>query len=186
MIITLALVMGGYALANQVHFSGPLAIVVAGLMMSDRGRSEAMSDITREYIDKFWEMLDEIFNSILFILIGLEVLAIRFTTAYFWEGIIAIFVVLLARLISVGVPISLMKLSRSFIPNTISILTWGGLRGGISVALALSLTVAMQRDLIVSMTYIVVVFSIVFQGLTIQTLVKYVNRSKAVVEGKEA
>lgn len=185
-IITLALVMGGYALAAQLHFSGPLAIVVAGLIMSDRGRLEAMSDVTREYVDKFWEMLDEILNSVLFILIGLEVLAIRFTAQYFWEGLIAVFVVLLARLISVGIPISLMKLRRDFIPNTISILTWGGLRGGISVALALSLTQDMERDLIVSMTYIVVVFSIIFQGLSIETLVKTVNKSKYVQDQKSA
>ncbi len=181
-IITLALVMGGYALAAQLHFSGPLAVVVAGLIMSERGRLEAMSDVTREYIDKFWEMLDEVLNSVLFVLIGLEVLAINFTFAYFWAGVISFFVVLLARVISVGIPISLMRLKRSFIPYIITILTWGGLRGGISVALALSLTAEMPRDLIVSMTYTVVVFSILLQGLTIGILVKRVNTSPSVVE----
>jgi CPA1 family monovalent cation:H+ antiporter len=134
-----------------------------------------MSDTTREYVDKFWEMLDEVFNSVLFVLIGLEVLAINFQLNFFWAGLVAIFVVLLSRLISVGIPISLMRLRRDFIPNTIFILTWGGLRGGISVALALSLTGAMPRDLIVSVTYIVVVFSIVFQGLSIGALVKRMN-----------
>jgi len=174
-LITLAMVMGGYALASYLHFSGPLAVVIAGLIMSDKGRNEAMSDTTREYVDKFWEMLDEVFNSVLFVLIGLEVLAINFQLNFFWAGLVAIFVVLLSRLISVGIPISLMRLRRDFIPNTIFILTWGGLRGGISVALALSLTGAMPRDLIVSVTYIVVVFSIVFQGLSIGALVKRMN-----------
>ena len=174
-LITLALVMGGYAFSSYLHISGPLAIVVAGLMMSDRARMFAMSDVTRQYVDMFWEILDEVFNAVLFILIGLEVLVISFKQVYIIEGLIAIVVVLGARLISVGIPISLMKLKRSFIPRTIQILTWGGLRGGISVALALSLTEEMHREVIVSVTYIVVVFSIVVQGLTIGNLVKGID-----------
>lgn len=178
-IITLAMVVGGYALANYFHFSGPLAVVIAGLMMSDKGRTEAMSDTTREYLDKFWEMLDEILNSVLFVLMGLEILAISFKLSYIWAGLISFLVVLLSRLISVGIPISLMRLTRDFIPNTLGILTWGGLRGGISVALALSLPSAMSRDLIVAITYIVVILSILLQGLTIGLLVKRVNKSSS-------
>jgi len=176
-IITLALVMGGYSFASYIHISGPLAVVVAGLMMSDRGRIEAMSDVTREYTDKFWEMIDEVLNAILFVMIGLEILIISFDNVYLIAGGLAILVVLVARFIAVGLPISLMKLKRNFIPNTVGILTWGGLRGGISVALALSLTNEMPRELILSITYIVVIFSIVVQGLTIGTLVKKLNIS---------
>ncbi|GAB4399763.1 MAG: sodium:proton antiporter [Microscillaceae bacterium] len=176
-LITLAMVMGGYALASKLHFSAPLAVVVAGLMMSDRGRLLAMSDTTREYVDKFWEMIDEVLNATLFVLIGVEVLAIEFTISYLWTGMIAAIVVLLSRFVAVGIPISLMRLRRDFIPNTLIILTWGGLRGGISVALALSLTEAMPRDLIVSMTYIVVVMSILLQGLSIESLVSRVKTS---------
>ncbi|NJL14136.1 MAG: sodium:proton antiporter [Microscillaceae bacterium] len=178
-LITLAMVMGGYALASKLHFSGPLAVVVAGLMMSDRGRLLAMSDTTREYVDKFWEMVDEVLNATLFVLIGVEVLAIEFTVNYLWAGLIAAIVVLLSRFVAVGIPISLMRLRRNFIPNTLIILTWGGLRGGISVALALSLTEAMPRDVIVSMTYIVVVMSILLQGLSIEPLVKRVRPSSS-------
>ena len=174
-LITLALVMGGYAFSSYLHISGPLAIVVAGLMMSDRARMFAMSDVTRQYVDMFLEILDEVFIAVLFILIGLEVLVISFKQVYIIEGLIAIVVVLGARFISVGIPISLMKLKRSFIPRTIQILTWGGLRGGISVALALSLTEEMHREVIVSVTYIVVIFSIVVQGLTIGKLVKGID-----------
>lgn len=171
-LITLAIVMGGYNLATALHTSGPLAIVVAGLIMSDKVRTKVLSDTTRKYVDMFWEMIDEILNALLFVLIGLEMLVISFKTSYVEIGLIAIPVVLLARLISVGVPISLMRLGRSFIPNTIKILTWGGLRGGLSVALALSLSPEMPRDLIVSITYLVVSFSILVQGLTIKTMVK--------------
>lgn len=174
-LITLALVMGGYAFSSFIHISGPLAVVVAGLLMSDRARMFAMSDVTRQYVDMFWEILDEVFNAVLFILIGLEVLAISFERSYIIAGIIAIVVVLVSRFISVGIPISLMKLKRKFIPRTIQILTWGGLRGGISVALALSLTEEMHREVIVSVTYIVVIFSIIVQGLTIGNLVKGID-----------
>lgn len=177
-IITLAMVMGGYALASAIHFSGPLAVVVTGLIMSDRGRIKAMSDTTREYTDKFWEMIDEVLNAVLFLLIGLEVLAISYQSSYLLFGFIAIVLVLLSRLVSVGLPIKLMKLRRDFIPNTIAILTWGGLRGGISVALALSLSSEMPRDLIVTATYVVVVFSIIVQGLSIGGIVKRLGLSE--------
>ena len=171
-LISLAIVMGGYALAAYLHTSGPLAVVVAGLVISARGREFAMSDLTRDYVDKFWELIDEVLNAVLFVLIGLEVLILSFDGKYIVAGVIAIVVSLLSRLISVGLPISFMKLKRDFIPNTILVLTWGGLRGGISVALALSLTPDMGRDLFVTVTYVVVVFSILVQGLTVKKLVK--------------
>lgn len=177
-LLTLAIVMGGYSLADALHTSAPLAIVVAGLIMSDKVRTKVLSDTTRKYVDMFWEMIDEILNALLFVLIGLEMLVISFKGSYVGIGFIAIPVVLLARLISVGIPISLMRLGRSFIPNTIKILTWGGLRGGLSVALALSLHEDMSRDLIVSITYLVVSFSILVQGLTIKMMVKKLNLGK--------
>jgi CPA1 family monovalent cation:H+ antiporter len=176
-LITIALVTGGYALAYKLHISGALAVVVMGLMMSEKGRTQAMSDITREYIDKFWEMVDEILNIILFVLIGFEILVIQFNQQYLMAGVMAVFIVLLARLISVGLPIQLMHLRKKTIPHTITMLTWGGLRGGISVALALSLHPTMHRDFIVATTYFVVVFSIVVQGLSIGALVKKLNLS---------
>ncbi|SDK25049.1 monovalent cation:H+ antiporter, CPA1 family [Catalinimonas alkaloidigena] len=171
-LITLAMVTGGYLLAQQLHLSGPLAVVVMGLVMSQQGRKFAMSDETRDYVDLFWEMIDEVLNAVLFVLIGLEVLVLEFHREYFLIGAAAIVIVLLARLISVGLPISLMSLRRDFVPYTITILTWGGLRGGISVALALSLPGDMPRELIVAVTYLVVIFSIVVQGLSIEPLVR--------------
>jgi monovalent cation:H+ antiporter, CPA1 family len=182
-LITLAMVMGGYALATFLHLSGPLAMVVAGLIVGNKARSQAMSDVTQEYLDKFWELIDEILNAVLFVLIGLEVLILPFETSYVIAGLLAIGVVLIARLIAVGLPISLMRLKRSFIPRTIQILTWGGLRGGISVALALSLEAQMSRDVIVSVTYIVVIFSIIVQGLTIGSLVKKIDVEEPVNSG---
>ena len=171
-LITLALVMGGYLLAQLLHISGPLAVVVTGLVMSNRGRKFAMSDETRDYVDLFWELIDEVLNATLFVFIGLEVLVLEFHRAYFAVGAVTIVLVLVARLIAVGLPIQLMKLRRGFVRHTVAVLTWGGLRGGISVALALSLTPQMPRELIVAVTYLVVVFSIVVQGLTIAPLVR--------------
>ena len=166
-LITLALVTGGYALADALHISGPIAIVVAGLLIGNHGRSFAMSETTREHLDTFWELIDEILNAVLFVLIGLEVLVLPFTPTYLIAGAIAIPTVLLARFISVSLPITLMRVFREFTPNAIKIMTWGGLRGGISIALALSLAPGSARDAIVSVTYIVAVFSILVQGLTI-------------------
>lgn len=176
-LITLALVMGGTALATTLHTSGPLAMVVAGLIVGDKGRSLGMSDLTREYLDKFWEMVDEILNAVLFVLIGLEVLILHINRTTLLLGIIAIGVVLLARLASVALPLSLLRRWYHFDRPTLRILTWGGLRGGISVALALSLPETMPRDLLVGITYVVVAFSIIVQGLTVGPLVKRLGLS---------
>lgn len=175
-LLTLALVMGGYSLAGALHLSGPIAIVVAGLLIGNRGRVLAMSDRTREHLDTFWELVDEILNAVLFVLIGLEVLVLTFQQGYLSAALLMIPVVLLARLISVGIPISLMRNFRRFTPHAVKILTWGGLRGGISVALALSLPVGAERDAIITITYIIVVFSILVQGLSVDRLIKLSSR----------
>ncbi len=171
-LITLALVMGGYALADMLHASGPIAVVVAGLFIGNHGRHLAMSKTTREYLDTFWELIDELLNAILFVLIGLEVLALSFKSEYLTAGLIAIPLVLLARFVSVSLPVQLFRLFQEFTNRATLILTWGGLRGGISVAMALSLPPSGYRDVIITMTYIVVVFSILVQGLTIERLVR--------------
>ncbi len=166
-LITLALVMGGYALADVLHTSGPIAVVVAGLLIGNHGRHLGMSDTTREYLDTFWELIDELLNAILFVLIGLEVLALSFKSEYLIAGLVAIPLVLLARFVSVSLPVQAFRLFHELTDRATLILTWGGLRGGISVAMALSLPPSSFRDVIITMTYIVVVFSILVQGLTI-------------------
>ena len=170
-LLTLALVMGGYAAASALHFSGPIAMVVAGLMIGNHGRTLAMSETTREHLDSFWELVDEVFNAVLFVLIGLEILLLSFRGEYLLATIAIIPAVLLARFISVATPITLLRRYRRFSPRVIEILTWGGLRGGISVALALSLPAGAERDVILFTTYGVVIFSILVQGLTIGRLV---------------
>ena len=170
-IITLALVMGGYALADRIHTSGPIAMVVAGLLIGNRGRDFAMSDTTREHLDAFWELVDEILNALLFMLIGFEVQIMPFTPALLTAGLLCIGITLIARWASVWVAVNVMRPFRTFSPGAISILTWGGLRGGISVALALSLPLGPERNAILVVTYIIVVFSIVIQGLSLGKLV---------------
>ena len=173
--ITLAAVMGGYLLASHLHFSGPLSMVVAGLIVgNDTVRGSSMSEITELYLDKFWELVDVFCNAILFVLIGLEIIILTYNQQYLLAGLICIPLVLLCRFISLTPPIKLFQNRLDFVPNTNLIMTWGGLRGGISIALALSLTEAMQRDLFLTITYVVVVFSIIVQGLTVGELVKRV------------
>jgi len=171
-LITLALVTGGYALANALHLSGPIAIVVAGLIIGNQGRQFAMSKHTREHLDGFWELLDEILNAVLFALIGLEVLVLTFTQEYLFASLALIPLILVCRFVAIGVPLTILRRVREFTPGAIWLMTWGGLRGGISVALALSLPASPERDLILAITYAVVVFSIVVQGLTMDKLVK--------------
>lgn len=171
-LLTLALVMGGYALAAAIHTSGPIAVVVAGLLIGNQGRMLAMSEHSRDHLDTFWELIDEILNAVLFVMIGLEVLILPFTEDVLLAGLALIPLVLAARFISVGLPINLLRLRREFTPGAVKILTWGGLRGGVSVALALSLPAGEARDIILAITYCIVIFSIVVQGLTIGRLVK--------------
>lgn len=172
LMLTLALVAGGYTLATHLHLSGPIAMVVAGLFIGNHGRAFGMSARTRQHLDTFWLLVDDILNTVLFVLIGLEVLVLSFTGQIFMAGLAAIPIVLFARFISVGIPIQMLRLKRSFAPGVIKIMTWGGLRGGISVALALSLPPGDVRDALLAMTYMVVIFSVVVQGLTIGKLVK--------------
>ena len=182
MLVTLALVTGGYALAGALHTSGPLAMVAAGLLIGNRGRRLAMSERTRGHLDNSWELIDNILNAVLFVLIGLEVLVLTLSGRYLLAAAIAVPLVLLARLVSVAVPVGLLSTRRQFAPRAISVMTWGGLRGGISVALALSLPrqtadQTSARELILTMTYAVVAFSILVQGLTIKRLLKQAKSS---------
>jgi len=172
--ITLALVVGGYSLASYLHFSGPLAIVVAGLFIGNRSPEIAWSETTQSYVDKFWELIDVFLNAILFVLIGFELLIVAIEPKYIMFGLIAIPVSLLARYIALSGPIALFNNKLDFIPKTGMIMTWGGIRGGISIALALSLEPQMGREFFLTVTYVIVVFSIIGQGLTLGPLVKKV------------
>ncbi len=184
-LITLALVTGGYALASALHTSGPIAIVVAGLLIGNHGRRFAMSERTRHNLDLFWELIDEILNALLFVLMGLEILLLKFTTAWLIAGLAAIPILLLARWLSVFLPVSAMRFWHKFSPGAVAIMTWGGLRGGIPVALTLSLPAGTERDLLLAITYIVVVFSVLVQGLTVQRLIeRFYPRPKAPAESQ--
>jgi len=170
--MSLAIVMGGYAGASMLHVSGPLAMVIAGLFVGNKiNISDNKSDVQKA-LNEFWEILDDIFNGILFVLIGLAMHLLEFNMSYLILGIIAIIIVLFARVVSVFLPYSLLKHEESTPAKTIAILSWGGLRGGISIALALSLSDALSGDLILYITYVVVLFSIIVQGLSIGNVVK--------------
>ena len=182
-LLSLAVVTGGYALAMTLHLSGPLAMVVAGLILGNHGRTLAMSDKTREHLDTFWELVDELLNAVLFVLIGLEVLVLSFQVPYLLAGALAIPAALLARFLSVGIVLNGLKkvTGREFTPHAIKVLTWGGLRGGISVALALSLKEEIHAqqsqydnigELVLTMTYVVVAFSILVGGLTMGPMLR--------------
>lgn len=172
-IITLAAVMGGTAIAHHFHFSAPLAMVSAGLIVgNDTVRSSTMSEITETYVDKFWELVDILLNTILFVLIGMEMLVLTFDGNYIAAGLIGIPVVLFCRYTSLLLPIKFFQRKLDFVPKTDLIMTWGGLRGGISIALALSLTSEMHRELFLMITYFIVVFSILVQGLSVGKLVE--------------
>jgi CPA1 family monovalent cation:H+ antiporter len=172
-IITLAAVMVGTVIAQKFHLSAPLAMVAAGLVVgNDTLRESSMSEITETYVDKFWELIDILLNTLLFVLIGMEILVLAFEFNYVIAGLLAIPIILICRYFSLLLPIKFFKEKLDFVPNTDLIMTWGGLRGGISIALALGLTHEMHRDLFLVITYIVVVFSIIVQGLTVGKLVK--------------
>ena len=172
-IITLATVMVGTVIAQKFHLSAPLAMVTAGLVVgNDTLRDSAMSEITETYVDKFWELIDILLNTLLFVLIGMEILVLTFELNYVLAGLLAIPIILICRYLSLLIPINFFKEKLDFVPSTDLIMTWGGLRGGISIALALGLTQEMHRDLFLVITYVVVVFSIIVQGLTVGKLVK--------------
>jgi CPA1 family monovalent cation:H+ antiporter len=176
-IITLATVMAGTAIAHEIHVSAPLAVVTAGLIVgNDTVRGSAMSKITETYVDKFWELIDILLNTILFVLIGMEMLVIAFEVKYIIAGLLAIPIVLACRYMSLLFPIKFFEKKLDFVPKTNLIMTWGGLRGGISIALALGLTNDMHRDLFLVITYVVVIFSILVQGLTVGKLVKKLKK----------
>jgi monovalent cation:H+ antiporter, CPA1 family len=177
-LITLAVVMGGYSLAHYTHVSGPLAMVVAGLITGNQGKRLGMSEITEQYIDKFWELIDEILNAVLFVLIGLELLLIKINQKLLIVSVIIIFTVLIIRYLSVYIPSILIRMKEKITQKTIFILTWGGLRGGISIALALSIPAELGKETWVTITYMVVCFSILIQGTTIGKLVKKLKEYK--------
>ncbi len=180
-IITIAAVMGGTLFAHYLHLSAPLAMVVAGLIVgNDTMRQSAMSEIVELYVDKFWELIDILLNTILFVMIGLEILILTFDGKYILAGILAVPTLLVIRYISLLIPIKYFKKKLDFVPNTNLVMTWGGLRGGISIALALSLTDTMHKELFLVITYIVVVFSILVQGLTVGKLIKRLNKKNEI------
>ncbi|MBU1425513.1 MAG: sodium:proton antiporter [Gammaproteobacteria bacterium] len=174
--LTLALAAGGYVLAENLHVSAPIAIVIAGLLIGNHGREFAMSERTRNHLDSFWELLDEMLNAVLFVFIGVEMIILSFKWGYLGMGAASIAIVLLARFVSVGLPVMVLRRFRTFSKGAIRILSWGGLRGGISIALALSLPPSPERDLILFVTYIVVIWSILVQGLTLGRVIKRVAK----------
>jgi CPA1 family monovalent cation:H+ antiporter len=178
-LLTLALAMGLYALADALHLSAPIAVVVAGLFVGNHGRAFAMTDKTREHVDTFWELIDEILNIVLFLLIGLEILVLPIERRWLLAGVLAIPIVLSARWLSVAAIIGSLSRVTSQSKGAISVFTWGGLRGGISVAMALSMPAAYSRSLVLTLTYFVVVFSIVVQGLTLGRVIRVASGSSS-------
>jgi CPA1 family monovalent cation:H+ antiporter len=185
-LVTLAMVLAGTQVAHDLHVSAPLAMVMMGIFVGHSGRPAYMAEVAGSYVHKFWHVVDEALNAILFLLIGLEVLIIPWTVDYVIFGIVAIFIVLMGRFVGVGLPISIMRMMWSFERGTIRMLTWGGLRGGISVALALSLPEVAVKELFVTATYSVVVFSIIVQGLTVSPLFEKVIQNEAVSQPQTA
>ncbi len=175
-LITLAVASGAYAVAEHWHVSAPITVVIAGLLIGNLARVGVWSAETMRYVDAFWELVDEILNAVLFVLIGLEVMVLTMTGSIFVAGLLAIPLVLVARAVSTGLPLAALSRFRTYSPGAIAILTWGGLRGGISVAMALALPHGEARDLLVSVTYIVVVFSILVQGLTLGPFIRATGR----------
>ena len=175
-LLTLALAFGGYQLSVWLHVSAPVMAVCAGLLIGDIGAKHGMSAQTREYVDAFWKLIDEILNAVLFLMIGFEVFAVTFDFDVLITGVLSIGLALLARFSAVFIPVLLLKRSQDFSNGIVPIMTWGGLKGGISVALALSLPDSEWKPMILAATYIVVIFSIIIQGLTIAPMAKRLGR----------
>lgn len=177
-ILTIAAVMGGTLLAHTFHLSAPLAMVTAGLIVgNDTLRDSAMSKVTESYVDKFWELIDVLLNTLLFVMIGMEMLVLTLGKNFVYAGLLAVPIILMCRYISLWIPIKFFAKRLDFVPKTNLIMTWGGLRGGISIALALSLTKDMHRELFLVITYIVVVVSIIGQGLTVEPIIKKLTKA---------
>jgi CPA1 family monovalent cation:H+ antiporter len=177
-ILTIAAVMGGTLIAGKFHLSAPLAMVTAGLIVgNDTVRNSAMSEITETYVDKFWELVDVLLNTLLFVMIGMEMLVLTLDKNFIYAGLLAIPVLLMCRYLSLWLPINFFAKRLDFVPKTNLIMTWGGLRGGISIALALSLSKEMHRELFLVITYIVVVVSIIVQGLTVEPFIKKLTKA---------
>jgi len=178
-LLTLALAMGLYALADALHLSAPIAVVVAGLFVGNQGRAFAMTEKTREHVDTFWELIDEILNVVLFLLIGLELLVLRSEPRWLAAGALSIPIVLAVRWLCVAGVIVPLRWVKTQSKGAIAVLTWGGLRGGISVAMALSLPATYSRSLVLTLTYFVVVFSILVQGLTLGLVIRMASSPRA-------
>lgn len=170
-LITLAIVMGGYSVAQYIHVSGPLAMVVSGLLVGNLSKIDGWSEKTKEYLEKFWELIDEILNAVLFVWIGLEILIIHPPDNFFILSLEVIFVIVLARWISIALPTLLIPMKEKISQKTVAVMVWGGLRGGLSLAMALSLNHKMNKELFLYLAYIVVIFTIVFQGLSLKKVV---------------
>jgi CPA1 family monovalent cation:H+ antiporter len=177
-LITLSVVMGGYLIAHSIHISGPMTMVAAGLIIGNYGKRVAMSPITKDYLTKFWELIDEVLNAILFLFIGFELLLIPDLQSYWLVSVVAIFVVLFARFISIWGPSLVVPFKPKLSRGTLTVLVWGGLRGGVSIALVMSVNSPLYKELLLEMTYFVVVFSILVQGLTIGKVSHRVFRTK--------
>ena len=171
-LLTLALVSGGYSFAEAIKVSAPITMVIAGLVIGNHGRAFVMSDRTRKHLDMFWELIDDILNAVLFALIGLEIMIVPFTENLWVIGILAIAATLIGRFVSVAIPIRLLKSRIRFEKGAVTLLTWGGLRGGISIAMALSLPASPYKNILLDMTYLTVVFSVMFQGTTFGYVVR--------------
>ncbi|MFQ6016864.1 MAG: cation:proton antiporter [Kiloniellaceae bacterium] len=184
-LITLAIVMGGYGLAHAVQVSGPVAMAMAGLLIGNHGVEYAMSDLTREHVTRFWSLLDEVLNSILFLMIGLEVVAVAAELRFLLAGVIAIGIVLAARAVAVGLPMAALMRFSPFTRGAFPVMVWGGLRGGISIALALTLPEGPVQALILTVTYVVVVFSVIVQGATVGLAARRFVRDPAGLEPPE-
>ena len=184
-LITLSIVMGGFLIAKELHVSSPLAMVIAGLIIGNYGKKFAMSKTTQDYLNKFWELIDEIMNAILFLFIGFELLLIEDLMDQILLGIVTIFIVLLSRTLSIVIPARTILRKNTFSKGSLIVLVWGGIRGGVSIALVLSMPNSEWKDLLLEITYIVVLFSIVIQGLTVGKVANRVLKDESDEANKE-